>query len=212
MLRRSSTFRHPPSSSSSSCVLLDVRLPGDSFESWDPNDERVAVCCWDSDRGAPSVAPRDVALLRLPREAPAAVADAAGEGPAADVAAGEGACVRTAARIGSLRTAAAMILGYKDPGQLSLVALTGCRAGSALTLSEDAQDLAATLQGPGSAARGSLEVVCAEPAGGADSVPLCAALFERVRNTATIAFNHPDRPEYTEEFQVSVSKEFSWLS
>jgi len=181
-------------------MFLEVRATGGDFELYDERAVPVVVCRWDLVRSAIGLEPRDLVVLRLPPPEAEATPPPKVEG--------------FQPTVGALRMAAARTFGVQDEATLALVPLTGRAAGRALT--DDAATLSQALH-EGCGAVGSGDIVCVEvvPRGGAprgDGAELqCAALYERVMNTAHLGFNHPDRPEFTEEFNVSISKDATLL-
>jgi len=108
----------------------------------------------------------------------------------------------TSPSVGTVRTAASVALGVA--GSAVLVVLTGKQAGKELP--DDGETLLQAMRDGYGSWDGS-DVLCVESRVEVGGRPQSAALFERVRNTAHINFNHPDRPEFSEEFKISVSKD-----
>jgi len=221
-----------PSGVAAPSLILEVRGLNEEFDVYDEQFASVVVCRWDNALQAVGLGARDVLRLRLPRALPAswlpdrspsppepqppaeepAVADKGPqdfdeenmpdlfEVPAKSTPAK--ATEDTSPLVATVREAAAAALGLAQTP--SLVVLTGPHAGNAL-LDDSVTLLQATRDGYGSW-HGS-DVLCVEPRVEADRQPQSTVLFERVRNTAHITFNHPDRPEFPEEFKISVSKD-----
>uniref|UniRef100_A0A7S4SKG3 Ubiquitinyl hydrolase 1 n=1 Tax=Alexandrium monilatum TaxID=311494 RepID=A0A7S4SKG3_9DINO len=215
-------------------VVLEVRSFGEEFEEWGPSLHRVIVVRWDPANRAIGLETRDVVALRLPQApprtapAPAAQAPTAAEGgnataevpaAAADTDAFDEEAMPslfdntsptvpaapaedTTPSVGAVRAAAAAAFGLEGGAALALVAMTGSHAGQPL-LDDEQTLLQALRDGYGQCGNG--DIICAEVAPTDGGKPQSAVLYEEVRNTAHLSFNHPDRPEFTEECSVSIS-------
>eukprot|EP00929_Paragymnodinium_shiwhaense_P074775 TRINITY_DN38268_c0_g2_i1.p1 TRINITY_DN38268_c0_g2~~TRINITY_DN38268_c0_g2_i1.p1 ORF type:complete len:1161 (+),score=340.66 TRINITY_DN38268_c0_g2_i1:121-3603(+) len=218
-------------------LLLDLRDSPQDFEDFVDDMARIVVCKWHLGRQAVALGSTDVAAVVLPykaradpapaeESAPPSAAEAVPEcKPTAD--AGNDVFDEPAPMdlfdepapkkkatyedrtptIGELKAAAARAFGIAEPSTVVLTALTGSHAGEvqrqdSSTLLEVCRD--------GYGSLGASEVFCLEPsaaAAAAGEESQAAALYQQVKNTAHLGFNHPDRPNYTEEFRVSISKD-----
>eukprot|EP00930_Biecheleria_cincta_P042130 TRINITY_DN28987_c0_g1_i1.p1 TRINITY_DN28987_c0_g1~~TRINITY_DN28987_c0_g1_i1.p1 ORF type:complete len:1181 (-),score=210.46 TRINITY_DN28987_c0_g1_i1:211-3753(-) len=194
-------------------LLLEVCKPDEKFGVWNEKLARTIVCRWDENEERLGLGLADVAAFRLaPPAAAGQIQESSIEqepdsssntiGPSQSVNELQdqhGAfCSKQrgliiSPTVGAVRAAAAKRWNILD---VALVVLTGHRAGQALV--DDAQTLQEiNVQ--------SDDVICAEAAPTAGDMLRSVALFERIRNTAHLSFNHPDRPDQVDEFQVSLS-------
>jgi len=88
--------------------------------------------------------------------------------------------------------------GLDDPAAVVLVPMTGRHAGEALLEAE------ATLADAGAHPG---DIFCVEERSPNSETLQSVMLFDQVRNTTTISFNHPDRPYVTEEQQIQICKD-----
>mmetsp|Transcript_35642 Transcript_35642/g.113983 ORF Transcript_35642/g.113983 Transcript_35642/m.113983 type:complete len:828 (+) Transcript_35642:1059-3542(+) len=166
------------SSLTSASLLFEVSGPDGTFEPWDEQSASAIVCAWDPSLGRLSLAPEHLFVVRVPTE--------------------ESTAGKRSPLVGGVRRAVAARLGLGETSacEVALVALVGEQAGS--ELSDDTTALSGYGLSPGS-------VLCAEMRT-ADAPLQSVLLYERIQNTADLAFNHPDRPFDTEEFKLAVSK------
>lgn len=203
-------------------LILETRTAGLEFTPWVEDSSRVVVCQWDPSAGCLAVGPGSLQQLRVvssraaaecaPGEAPPPepevtdqpepMPDPDGEDGMPDLFASSTPTVLqnkqrdTSPALGDVRATVAASLGV-DAAMLALVPLTGTSAGEPLQ-----GDEARSMYQHGVYAS---DVLCAEVI--VDGAPLsCVELYDRVKNTANYHFNHPDRPQYTEEFSISASK------
>lgn len=171
-------------------LLLEVREPGAAWDEWDEDGVRVVVCRWDSAAGQLALDDKSLRQLRLPPAAaktPEAPASAATSSPAKSL------DVKNVS-VNNIRAAAATLFGAS--GDISAVGLVPLAGG--------ADDVHGTLLADGlNVAEGT--ILCA--AIGAVPQDEVRAFYERLMNTVHLSFNHPDRPEFQEEFKVSSSKD-----
>lgn len=205
-------------------LILELRDAGQDFDPWHEDAGRVVVCRWDHGRGAIDVGPGSLQALRVPlrggeggdaQQAETAVApvepeaEAAAAAPPAepeeempDLFADSAPTVKqgpqrdTSPVLGDVRAAVAANMGV-DVVSLALVPLTGAAAGEPLGGDEGRTLWQCNVW--------NTDLLCAEVV--VEGVPLGSVqLYDRVKNTATFSFNHPERPQYSEEFTVSCSK------
>eukprot|EP00931_Biecheleriopsis_adriatica_P011678 TRINITY_DN11275_c0_g1_i1.p1 TRINITY_DN11275_c0_g1~~TRINITY_DN11275_c0_g1_i1.p1 ORF type:complete len:1183 (+),score=292.38 TRINITY_DN11275_c0_g1_i1:28-3576(+) len=212
------------SASSANLILEFSQLDG-TFRDWQEGRDTILVCRWDAAIGAPSLAQGSLLALRLPpggQTTEAAQTEIAAPPVAPDKAVVESFepdaeecqdlfAPETAAPtkrssemsplLGDVRRAAAAAWNIDDAKSLAIVALSGMQAGKELQGDE------LTLRGWGSQPS---DVLCVEVLAetGGDATPQTVQLFEKKRNTAHLQFNHPDRPQYGEEFPpLAISKD-----
>jgi len=155
------------------------------------------VCRWDASRCRISLDRGNLRVLHLQSPDPPDLFGAE---------AGDSGKVSSAGPVSSpllaaLRAAAAAAFGLSGVARVALVALTGTRAGRALV------DDHLTLSACGVNDR---DIICVEELTDDRGVDCLASvrLYDEKRNTAKLSFNHPDRPQFTEEFgPVSISKD-----
>lgn len=208
-----------------STATLVMELPDASgcFEQWQEDRTVTFLVLWDRQLGAPSLGSGSVVALRLP---PAEEACAAGEAnlakeptqvpPSTETYEPETEEVQQdlfalevpaeparshgdrSPLLRTVREAAATLWNLPASSYLALVPLSGMQAGKELK----GDDL--TLQGSGCEYG---DIICVEQLEG-PGVSQAVQLVEEKCNTAKIYFNHPTRPQFTEEFPpMAISKD-----
>lgn len=221
-------------------LYAEFREPVAEFQAWAEGRARTVICLWDPDRGVPGVNPEYLFSLRIASpggDAKLTVAqpsafeaeqDAEAPnfidpedppdlfGPAPEFAPTTQGVASAAASplVGEVRRAAAAAFGaalgqdqaavLQEPQALALVALTGDKAGQALL------DDGSTLVDCG-VAEG--DILCGFVSKHSDC-PVeewgPVRLYQEKRNTARFTYNHPDRPQYCEEFEpLAMSKDLT---
>lgn len=201
-------------------LVLEVNDDDEKFEEWEEGALRVVVCLWRDDAKTIHLTRDNILKLEFapsqvdqdPHEsqtAPEVVTESHPETvPEASAIGDDGECQLpdlfaapekrrpvpdTSPSVGKVRDAVAKAWGCSSE-TVALVVMTGIECGKVLL--DDSKTLLASGVFPA-------DVLVAERV--KDNLQ-SVMLYDTLRNTAELSFNHPDRPEYTEEFKVSISK------